>query len=71
VRWAASTSVTCPSSVLGEEVNPGTFALGSTWNSSGVFGAVGENKLEEYVRNAIRDETDQFVNAYLAANPKH
>lgn len=50
--------------------NQAALVLGSTWTSDGVFGAVGESRLEEYVRNAIRDETDQFINAYLAANPK-
>jgi hypothetical protein len=50
--------------------NPSTLALGRTWNGRGVFRTVGASNLEEEVRKAVRDLTDQFINAYLAANPK-
>ena len=44
--------------------------LGRTWNATAVFGTVGQDKLEGGLRTTIRDLTDQFINAYLAANPK-
>jgi len=50
--------------------NPSTVAIGETWNAVGVCGAAGANHVEETVRKAIRDLMDQFINAYLAANPK-
>ena len=46
------------------------FGLGTTWSATGVIGTVGENNLASSVRETVRDQTDQFINAYLAANPK-
>jgi len=50
--------------------SPSGLTLGRTWNAAGVFGTVGRETLGESVRNEVRDATDQFINAYLAANPK-
>jgi hypothetical protein len=50
---------------------PSVHVIGRTWNATGMFGVVGANHLEERVRRDVRDLTDQFINAYLAANPKH
>lgn len=40
----------------------------STWGSTGVIGGVGESRLRE-IRDAVADEVDEFINAYLAVNP--
>jgi hypothetical protein len=39
------------------------------WEMSGV-GGCSSNDLKEYVREGLRDYLDEFINAYLAANPK-
>jgi hypothetical protein len=43
--------------------------LAATWQTGSV-GACSSSDLKEYVRECLRDEVDQFINAYLAANPK-
>src|SRR5207302_7465487 len=43
--------------------------LATTWSATGTIGTVGSQKLAS-VREVVRDLTDQFINAYLAANPK-
>jgi hypothetical protein len=43
--------------------------LVTTWSASGVIGTVGSKRLAT-LRDDVRDQTDQFINAYLAANPK-
>ena len=43
--------------------------LAPTWSAAGVIGTVGYQKLGS-LREDVRDLTDQFINAYLAANPK-
>lgn len=40
-----------------------------TWRSPGALGVAGARNLAS-VRNAVQDMVDQFINAYLAANPK-
>lgn len=45
-------------------------AVAATWSPEPILGTVGPEHLGT-VRDAIRDLADQFVNAYLAANPKH
>jgi hypothetical protein len=50
--------------------NPSTLALGRTWNATGVYGTLGASIVREEVRKRVRDLADQFINAYLAANPK-
>jgi hypothetical protein len=49
--------------------NPAVTLRPATW-SAGTFGTVGQSKLGSFVREKIRDLTDRFINAYLAANPK-
>jgi hypothetical protein len=43
--------------------------LGATWQAPGFLGTVGADRLHT-VRDDVRDQVDQFLNAYLAANPK-
>jgi|SRR2546422_778763 len=49
--------------------NPAMSILATTWSATGFIGMVGSQKLGS-VRNDVRDLTDRFINAYLAANPK-
>ena len=49
--------------------DPAVLILATTWSATGVIGTVGSKKLRS-LREAVRDLTDQFINAYLAANPK-
>ena len=49
--------------------NPSMRVLAPTWSAAGVIGTVGYQKLGS-LREDVRDLTDQFINAYLAANPK-
>jgi|ERR1041385_4021742 hypothetical protein len=49
---------------------PSPRLLVTTWSTPGVIGTVGSKKLAS-LRDNVRDQTDQFINAYLAANPKH
>ncbi len=57
---------------LGQEVmlarKPTIALVAPTWRTSWV-GAVGAKKLD-WVRERVRDRVDEFINAYLAANPK-
>ena len=41
-----------------------------TWYARGVVGMAGTSRFTEVVRQVLRDKTDEFLNAYLAANPK-
>src|SRR5207302_10274322 len=50
--------------------DPAVLILATTWSATGVIGTVGSKKLSS-LRETVRDLTDQFINAYLAANPKH
>ncbi len=47
--------------------NPSVRVWVSTWSATGQFGTTAHLSS---VRDVIRDMTDQFINAYLAANPK-
>src|SRR3989449_9257919 len=47
--------------------NPSVRVWVSTWSATGQFGTTAHLSS---VRERIRDMTDQFINAYLAANPK-
>jgi len=42
----------------------------TTWATGGTVGAIAADKLGS-IRDIVRDQVDQFINAYLAANPKH
>jgi len=48
---------------------PHVTVTGATWHS-GAVGVVGGANLSQ-IRDAVRDVVDQFLNAYLAANPKN
>lgn len=41
----------------------------TTWNSNMVLGSFGK-PTEAYLREQVRDRVDEFLNAYLAANPR-
>jgi hypothetical protein len=49
--------------------NSEIIALVDTWNATGVIAVVGKTKLSD-VREDVKDKVDEFLNAYLAANPK-
>jgi len=49
---------------------PSLRQLLTTWSTPGYIGTAGSQKLAT-LRDDVRDLTDQFINAYLAANPKH
>ena len=40
-----------------------------TWESTGVFGTVGEENVDS-IRIDVRDQVNEFINDYLAVNPK-
>ena len=48
--------------------DPSVSVLATTWSVPGTIGTVGSQKVGS-VREDVRDLTDQFINAYLAANP--
>jgi hypothetical protein len=50
--------------------NPSMRRLATTWSTPGFIGSVGSQKVGS-LREDVRDLTDRFINAYLAANPKH
>jgi hypothetical protein len=43
--------------------------MATTWRGRGVLGTVGREKLQQ-VRSEVKDQVDQFINAYLSVNPK-
>lgn len=47
-----------------------TTTMAITWAATGSIGTIGENHLRD-LRGTIGDFVNQFINAYLAANPKH
>ena len=50
--------------------NPSIIESARTWSARAEVGTVGSQNLASFVREGLRDMTDQFINAYLAANPK-
>jgi len=42
----------------------------ATWETAGVVGIVGSDNLKRSIRDSVKDMVDEFVNAYLTANPK-
>ena len=49
--------------------NPAVSILATTWSATGIIGTVGSRRVG-LLRENVRDLTDRFINAYLAANPK-
>jgi hypothetical protein len=49
--------------------NPAITSSATTWRAPGWVGIVRDRNLSK-VREGIRDVVDEFLNAYLAANPK-
>lgn len=49
--------------------SPGIRGLAVTWSATGMTGVVARERLST-IRDNVRDMVDQFINAYLAANPK-
>ena len=47
----------------------GAFCSAPVWYTSNV-GTCSSSNLKDYVRECLRDDVDEFINAYLAANPK-
>jgi len=41
-----------------------------TWSATGTLGTWSRDNFSDKVRQRVKDMTDQFVNAYLAVNPK-
>ncbi len=50
--------------------NPSTQVWVSTWSSASLLGWAKPESVGRYVRDSLKDLTDQFINAYLAANPR-
>ena len=51
------------------ERNPKTLVVAPTW-SKGIIGGAGDSLFVSYTRQAVSDLVDEFLNDYLAANPK-
>lgn len=51
------------------EIN-GVRSIAGTWERSGIIGGPKQISEGERIRQMVRDYADQFVNEYLAANPK-
>jgi hypothetical protein len=49
---------------------PSVAVPGGTWSGQSYLGTVGRDGFADFVRSSVRDRTDEFINAYLAANPK-
>ena len=49
--------------------NPAIISLATTWSAPGWVVIIGSRNLSK-VRETVRDVVDQFLNDYLAANPK-
>jgi len=51
--------------------DPTITTFGSTWHARGVFGTVPPSGApSEAIKGSVRDKVDEFINAYLAVNPK-
>ncbi|MBT4485710.1 MAG: hypothetical protein HOC71_18740 [Candidatus Latescibacteria bacterium] len=48
---------------------PKIICLAPTWESTGVFGTVGEDNVDS-IRIDVKDQVDEFINDYLAVNPQ-
>jgi len=47
-----------------------TTVIATTWSSRGWLGVAGKTVFVNSVRKRLKDQVDQFLNDYLAANPK-
>jgi hypothetical protein len=47
-----------------------TLILTRTWNAHGTIGYSPTDRLAIKVRGSVREQVDEFLNAYLATNPK-
>ena len=47
----------------------GQSVLGATW-STAVVSFAGQAVFSRAVRDAVRDQVDKFINAFLSVNPK-
>jgi len=50
--------------------NPSVAVPAGTWWTGTIVGIAQPRRLADATRGTVRDLTDQFINAYLAANPK-
>ncbi len=50
--------------------NQAVRVVGTTWQSRGSLGILGRAALSTAVPDSVRDGVDEFINAYLAVNPK-
>ena len=50
--------------------NSSIIAVAPTWSAAPITGMVGSAYLSSSMRDKVRDMTDQFINTYLAANPR-
>lgn len=51
--------------------NPDIFGIARTWKANGGPGAAVEENVAASTKDAVHGMTDQFIAAFLAANPKH
>jgi hypothetical protein len=67
--WGYTTSVGLTQTVLLVR-NPEIVVEGETWSVASGGGYAASRDIAERVRNKFKDEVDEFINAYLAMNPK-
>jgi hypothetical protein len=66
--YAYSISVALTQDVLVWDTK--TRTLAQTWKATGLIGTIDVARMATALREAVRDQVDQFINAYLAMNPK-
>ena len=68
-RWGFSESVQLEQAVILSRDSSISLLNTATWSVQGV-GTAGPSTIGRYVRDQIKDRVDEFINAYLSANPK-